>query len=369
MQERGKRRFVGIDLSKRTYAMAVIDRKGGTASTSGLTTADGRSKLCAKLEREDKVGLEAGNMAFILAKEIIAKVGCEVVVLNPHKLRMIYDDIKKTDKIDAIKIAQVLEDYRDSRLPKVPLPCDQEMARRELLSQYRGGSRARSTLVHRLHALFHKSAITTIVRKDLAAKPKRDKSITLLGGQEAEEAVFLCGLIDLYEGRLEILKKRIEDEAEKDENMKRLMTVPGVGPIVAFAFVSYIGDVSRFANTSQVSSYLGLVPKVEQSGNTCHYGHITRRGNGYLRSLLVQAAWVTAIRTKMPNLLKDKYNLLAPAKGKKKAIAAVARKMAALMWTLMKTKSDFEFRKFTPPPKAKTEAQKLAALAEELQAA
>jgi transposase len=349
--------------------MAVIDEKGKMSFSNGTTNVFGREKLCGKLRKTDKVAIEAGNLSFILAKEIIAKTGCEVVVLNPYKLAVIYMSDKKTDKNDSAKLAQLIQTYNDEHLPKVAIPSDEEMARRQLLAEYRREKQSRSRCIHRLHALFHQQGLTNIVRKDLATKENRDKSIALLTGQEAEEAKNLCAHTDLYEQRCAVLKERIESECKNNEEMQRLQTIPGIGPIVAFAFHSYVGEASRFSNSSQVCSYLGLVPRVSQSGQMCHYGHITKRGNGYLRSLLVQAAWVAATRTKETNLLKEKFIFLSGAKGKKKAIAAVARKLAALMWTLLKTKSDFEFRKFTPPPKAKTESQKLAALAEELQAA
>jgi transposase len=370
MQEDKKHRFVGIDLGKKGYVMAAIGLDGKTRTSEGSTTVFGREDLCGKLEKPDKVALEAGNMSFLLAKEIIAKVGCEVVVLNAAKLAIIFLDTRKTDKTDAIKLAQLIMRTPDEELPLVPIPDDAEMARRRLLAEYRREKAVRASSVHRLHALFHQEGITTGVKKNLATKSNRDKTVDRLEGEAKEEALFVCRVIDLHEERITALEARIKEQCDKNDDIEVLQTIPGVGPIVAFAFYSYVGDPQRFANASQVSNYIGLVPRVTQSGQMCHYGRITRRGNGYLRSLLVQAAWVAATRTKAPNLLKQKYlDLVAAGKGKKKAITAIARKMAGLMWTLLKTKSNFEYREYTPPPKRKTTAEKLAVLAEKLQAA
>ena len=101
--EEDKRRFVGIDLGKREYTMAIIGKTGKMSIQQGKTSVQGRQALYKKLEKSDKVALEAGNLAFIMAGEIQEQVGSEVRVLNSAKL------------------------------PIVPLPCEKEMLRRKLL--------------------------------------------------------------------------------------------------------------------------------------------------------------------------------------------------------------------------------------------
>jgi hypothetical protein len=146
-----KGRYVGIDLGKRTWEMAIITRSGKfktneqgdaepeekTTRYSGRTTAEGRLQLYGKLEAGDKVALEAGNLAFIMAKELGKVVGCSVRALNPHRLAIIYATDKKTDKEDALKLAQLVADRPDSRLPTVAIPSDEEMERRKVVSSYR----------------------------------------------------------------------------------------------------------------------------------------------------------------------------------------------------------------------------------------
>jgi transposase len=131
------RRSVGIDISKRTYKLAIIDAKGKVVISDGLTNADGRNRLYKKLLPTDKIGLEAGNLAFIMAKEIIAAVGADVKVLNAGKLALIYVSLKKTDKEDALKLARLVQMVNDDLLPTVTLPTDKEMYRRKLLGSYK----------------------------------------------------------------------------------------------------------------------------------------------------------------------------------------------------------------------------------------
>jgi transposase len=171
--EAERRRFVGIDLGKREYTMAVIGKTGKMSIHQGKTSIQGRQALYKKLERTDKVALEAGNLAFIMAREIQERVGSEVRVLNSAKLPFIWDAPTKTDKEDAMKLAHLVEERRDEKLPLVPLPSEKEMKRRKLLASYSREVRGRTKLINLLHALFVHQGHTTIVRKGLATSEKR----------------------------------------------------------------------------------------------------------------------------------------------------------------------------------------------------
>ena len=338
-------RFVGIDLGKRTYQAAFV-KKGEVKRSNGRTCVAGRQLLYKKLKPCDKVALEAGNLAFIIAKEIQAVVGCQVYVLNPSRLALIYASMKKTDKEDSLKLAHILEDFQEQRLPVVPVPSDKEMNRRKLLGSYRRAQQARGREINKLHALFLAQGITTVIRKDLASGEQREETIKMLTGLERAEAEYLVSCLDLHEKRIAHLKKQMREESAGDEEIERLQEVPGVGPLVAFAFVSHVAP-ERFEDASQVSNYLGLVPRVYISGEVVRHGRITKRGNGYLRALLVQASWAM-IKTKQGGKLKARYEymILEKSKSKKQAIVAVARRLAELLYTLMRSGSKYEAREF-----------------------
>jgi transposase len=102
---------------------------------------------------------------------------------------------------------------------------------------------------------------------------------------EREEAEWILKYLELHEQRIKELRGNIQKEAKKDEDMKNLQTIPGVGSVVAYAFAAHVGDGSRFSTGAQVSNYIGFVPRLDYSGP------ITKHRNGYLRGLLVQAAW------------------------------------------------------------------------------
>ena len=312
-----KRRFVGIDLGKREYTMAIIGKTGKMRIHKGKTSIQGRQALYKKLEREDKVALEAGNLAFIMAREIQEQAGSEIRVLNSAKLPIIWDAPTKTDKEDAMKLAHLIEERRDEKLPIVPLPSEKEMERRKLLANYSREVKGRTKMINLLHAMFVHQGHTTVVRKDLVTAEKRLAAIETLHGQEREEAEWLLKHLELYEQRLLELKEKIKQEAKTDEDMQCLQTIPGVGPIVAYAYVAHVGDGSRFSKGSQVSNYLGFVPRLDYSGTIQRHGHISKRGNGYLRGLLVQAAW-SMVRARHSGSLKERFVYLTTFQGKSK---------------------------------------------------
>jgi transposase len=122
-------------------------------------------------------------------------------------------------------------------------------------------------------------------------------------------------------------------------------------------------DEERFGSAAQVGNFLGLVPRVSISGSIINYGHITRRGNGYLRALLVQGAWVITW-SKDGGALRERFEYMTKEQGKskKKAIVAIARRLAGLMWALLKKGEDYEVRHFKTPGKQDTEVLARAAI-------
>ena len=84
------------------------------------------------------------------------------------------------------------------------------------------------------------------------------------------------------------MQDKIQQEAKNDAGMQNLQSIPGVGPVVAYAFTAHIGDGSRFSTGAQVSNFIGFVPRLDYSGTIQHNGPITKHGNGYVRGLLVQ---------------------------------------------------------------------------------
>jgi transposase len=323
--------------------MAIIGKNGKMSIHQGKMSERGRKGMYQLLEKGDKVAVEAGNLAFITAREIQERVGSEVRVLNPAKLPFIWSAPTKTDKEDAMKLAHLVEERSDEKLPIVPLPSEKELARRKVLANYGREMKNRTRLINLLHAMFVHQGHTTIVRANLATTQKRQEAVNILTGQERDEADWILKHLELYEQRIKELKGKIHNEAKKDEGMKVLQTIPGVGPLVSYAFVAHVGDGSRFSKGAQVSNYIGFVPRLDYSGTILRHGRITKHGNGYLRGLLVQAAW-SMVRCKKESSLKERYLCLTRfgGKSKKKTIVSIGRRLAEIMYSVLRSKTNYE---------------------------
>ncbi|MDR2484950.1 MAG: hypothetical protein LBD55_06110, partial [Treponema sp.] len=161
-----------------------------------------RQALYRKLKAADRVALEAGSLAFLMAGKLEGAAGCRAYALNPHHLAAICRPMKKTGKEGALKSARLLEDTREGRLPVVPVPGGREMKRRKLAAAYRREQGNRNRAINRLHALYVSRGITAAVKKGLAEAAGRAGMVKVLDGLEREEADYLADCLGLYEKRL-----------------------------------------------------------------------------------------------------------------------------------------------------------------------
>lgn len=340
-----QKRFVGIDLGKRTYEMKIIGINGKVTGTNGQTTPSGRKLLYRKLLATDRVAIEVCSLGMVMAKEIQKEVGCEVVLLNPSQLVLIYRSLKKNDKEDALKLARLVQKYTNEELPKVELPTEHEENLRQILTEIRQLKNDRTKEINRLHAIFVECGITEIKKKDLATIDNRIKCIKMLKGIALAQAERILRKLELVETQTEEVEELLDKEIDGDKNIEKLTEIPGVGKQLASAYVAFIGDGSRFPNASTIGAATGLVPRLDMSSTVCRMGHITKCGNKNLRTLLILAAW-SHVRSRDGGALKDKFLYMTrfQSKGKKIAIVAIARKLAELMYILLKNDTSYEKR-------------------------
>lgn len=340
-----QKRFVGIDLGKRTYEMKIIGINGKVTGTNGQTNPSGRKLLYRKLLATDRVAIEVCSLGMVMAKEIQKEVGCEVVLLNPSQLVLIYRSIKKNDKEDALKLARLVQKYKNEELPKVELPTEHEENLRQILTEIRQLKNDRTKEINRLHAIFVECGITEIKKKDLATIDNRIKCIKMLKGIALAQAERILKKLELVESQTEEVEELLDKEIDGDKNIEKLTEIPGVGKQLASAYVAFIGDGSRFPNASTIGAATGLVPRLDMSSTVCRMGHITKCGNKNLRTLLILAAW-SHVRSRDGGALKDKFLYMTrfQSKGKKIAIVAIARKLAELMYILLKNDTSYEKR-------------------------
>lgn len=349
----GKQICVGTDLHKLQMTVCAEEEESGEIllSKQYRTDEEGYKAFCKDLHLiEEETGnyiaiaVEAtGNARYF--KNRMEKEGFEVVVVNTNKFKVITTSTKKTDQHDAATLAYYLA---KGMLPESHL-CDQtsEELRRLL--------KTRSILVssmvkvkNQIHGMMLGYGIETKTAQ-FQSKKKRQELIQDLAdhGYTQFTAMSLQVTLDILDGiseQIKAVEKQIREMIREDETVELLMTVPGIGFINAATIASYTKDIDRFDHDfKRFASYLGIVPSVHNSGDSEHYGRITKRGPQTLRTAFVQVAMgVIRMPQKTGNwkLMKD-YALMKTNKGTGRAVIALTRKMARIVFAMLNTREPF----------------------------
>jgi transposase len=330
-----------LDLAKRTVEVCILCEGEKSQGMSGIRTDEkGRERLASLLRRDDVVGMEACSIAFLLGRYLRDTVGCTVYILNPGKLQMIWKSTRKTDKEDARKIASFIMRNPEEELPLVSLPTEREEELRNLVSMKQFLTKLRTSLINRLHAIYMQAGLTGLKKSNLATAAGREKQRETLTG---EAHMLIAGSIEkelrTTEEEPGVFKEKIDSIVRESELTPYILSIPGVGPGLASAFLAYIGDGKRFTKPAEAANYVGLVPRVDCSGETNRYGNILPGGNRVLRSIILQCAWAL-VRSRNGGRLREKYDELTGRMSKTKSAVAIARRMITLMWVLV-TRREF----------------------------
>ena len=292
------------------------------------------------LRRPEVFVLECGPDAGWIC-DIAGALGVKTMVANTNDERWHWKKSKKkTDRVDALKLAQMVE---MGCLPTVHVPEPRVRQWRSLI-EYRHG------LVDRRTAI--KNSIRALFERQGRRLPVAHKAWTQEGIEEwSKEARPLseCPPEQLWRGalhqeleHLESVQKSIatvegnlEELAAADERVKQLKTAPCVGPRLGELVVAVLDEPKRFKTAKQVGAYAGLTPRQWQSGESCIEGHISRAGNPILREVLVEVCWL-GIRTNA--WMKQVYEDVRRGSDKRKkiAIVAVARRLLVRLWAMLR---------------------------------
>jgi transposase len=287
---------------------------------------------------EDHVALEATGNSDAIAVLVAPRVA-RVVVSNPAKTRAIAEAKVKTDKVDARILAQLLAaDF----LPPVWLPDDRTRRLRRQVARRTHLVRQRVRLKNQVHAILHRNLCPVYPRAHMFSNAGRYwLSRQPLPPDERATVEALLRQLDFHDNELQLVERELARDAIDDPIVARLMTIPGVDMLAAISIVAAVGDFSRFASADKLVAYLGLNPRVRQSGNTAPvHGRITKAGRAQARGMLVEAAWA-AVRA--PGPLRAFYHRIRARRGFQIAVVAAARKITVLAWHLIHDGQDYAF--------------------------
>ena len=344
MRSRLKRREAdvencGIDVATKSSSVCILDGRGRVVLEQAVTTDEGGLASVLSGRRRMRCVLEAGALAEWISR-LIEQIGHEAVVIDARKAKGVIRTKKKTDRLDARNLARmgktgwytaVHRKSVEARGTRTFLQARQGLVE-TVLAQ---GSRIRGLL--RTHGI----KLGQVRESQFASEVKR-----LACEKSRDLWEMLEPLVEVRRQALraseQMRRRMIRQAAVEGSVARRLMTVPGVGPITATAYMATIDDPKRFRSSEKVAAYLGLVPSVAQSGELEVHGHITKEGDGLLRSYLVEAAHVLLTRKRGSCRLKKWGLKLAKKKGHGKARVAVARKIAVLLHRLWITGETYQ---------------------------
>jgi transposase len=324
-------RYFGVDVHLEFCEIAVAE--DGRVSQVGriASTPEAIREFAAGLGSEDEVVLDASGSVMAIARILRESNVGRVVVSDAAQTRAISHARVKSDRFDAAMLARLLS---SGMLSEVWVPDEATLALRRRVARRAALVRARTRIKNQVHGVVMRCLLGRPPVSDLFGRKGR---VWLAGQQlpeEETETVLGClRQIDFLNGEIAQLDQKIAEQALAWPGLGRLLTIPGVDIGTAAAVIAAVGDISRFQSAGQLVAYLGLDPKVRQSGSeAARYGHISKRGNAQARSMLVEAAWI-AIRS--PGPLRAFGERVRARRGAQVAAVAVARKLVVLCWQLL----------------------------------
>jgi transposase len=328
-------RSIGLDVH-RDFCEVAICEAGVVRSAGRIETSPEVVELFARsLGREDRVALEVSGGAWEIAR-----------ILEPHVRRVVVvspDDTgirrarAKTDRLDARTLARLLW---AGELDAVWMPDERCRVMRRRLARREQLARSRSRSKNEIHAVLMRRLQGRPPVSDLfGVKGRKWLRELELPVEEAETVESALRHVEFLDQEIAAVERLVAREALRLPDARRLMTVPGVNVICAATFLAAVGDVRRFRSSRQLVAYLGLDPRVRQSGSEpARSGRISKRGSASARWALVEAAWSVV---RQPGPLHAFYERIRARRGHGKAVVAAARKLAVLFWCLLTRSEDY----------------------------
>jgi len=333
--------YVGLDVSLKSTMICVLDEKRKRIQEGEVDSAP--EAIDAFLRQTgleiEQIGLESGNLTHYLKKGLL-KIKYRVAIMESRKMAAILATIiNKTDKNDARGIAEAL---RVGHFQECVHRSDDAVEIRTLLHLRQTAIEERTHIINSLRGHLKVYGIKFSKKAGKTFRKIVEEAIKNLRPRVQSAIQSLLNILDTLNKEIKALTKEVENVASSDQDVQLLQTIDGVGPITALAFKAEVDDPNRFEDSKDVAAYIGLTPRQYSSGEVHRQGGISKKGSKRTRYLLVEAANALVTRCKAWSKLKAWGMKLQKKKGNRKAVVAVARKLAVIMHKMLITKKPFE---------------------------
>lgn len=340
---------IAVDIAKTVFELGVSREPGRVDERKRLN----RLQLNAYLsnQRPAIIVMEACGSAHQLGREF-QRLGHVVVLLPPFLVRPYVPRGKKTDRTD---VDGLLEAYRNKSISPVPVKTEEQQMVAALHRLRSGWIQERTARLNALRGLCREFGVTIPRGAERVVPAVR----AFIGDAERDvprplRSVFsaACDEVAAITAQVDLVTRELEALAKQLPMVEAWDSIPGIGALTATALFAFVGDLRRFPTARHFASYLGLTPREHSSGLRRHLGRITKQGNAYLRSMLIQGA-LSALAGAKRSTVTEPDRLRAWALdvekriGHHKAAVALANKLARIAWAVA-TRSD-SYRRVPPP--------------------
>jgi len=324
--------FAALDIHK-NFSHAIICGEDGRIIKEGRikTTEEDIRKFFANY-KPTKVALEATTLSTWIV-DVLDAMGIEPKVAHPYKTRLIAESQIKTDKIDAEILVHLL---RTNLLPTSYIPPRFIRELRALITQRVFYGRLSGKLKNRIYSELNRRGIKYETKRIFGNKGKE-----WLRSLNIRNITSNLSLLEHVEKEIKALDIEIIRIGKEIKEVRLLTTIPGVGWYSALLIYAYIGDIERFPSEEKFFSYAGLVPGVKQSGDKRYYGRIINQSCKLLRWILIQDTWAH-ICAAPDSKISRHYEKLRKKKCKQVAIVGAARKLAQVIYWMLKKGKEYE---------------------------
>jgi transposase len=335
--------YGAIDLHLRRSQIRIVDEHGQVVLDRRIDTSRGEFDRVLGGRPRMRILLESSTESEWVAQHLEG-LGHEVIVADPNYAAMYGSRSRKikTDKRDVAALALACRQGIYRRAHRVSASAK---ALRQLMRVRRQLVQQRTGLINLLRALLRQEGVRLASgsAEHVLCRLERVPVPATLTATLAPVRTMLTAVNET----LGTIEAAIDTRAADDAVTQRLMTVPGVGPIVALTFQAVLDDPARFGgDAARASAFVGLVPREDSSAERQHKGHITKTGPGDLRALLVQASWVIwRSRRAAAADLRLWAQTLAARRGRRIAMVALARRLTRILYAIWRDQTEFARRR------------------------
>ena len=328
--------YTGIDLHKKTSYITTIDENGKIVSKGNFKNIE--SEILGHFESltEDTQIVIESMASWYWLYDLLTNHGLSVVISNPKKTKAIASAKIKNDKVDSHMLAQLL---RADLISTVHVSSLETRELKELLRHRTRLVRDATRMKNRIHMLLMKNNQSVPVTDLFGTKGLENLRDVELPYYHQEQLRVYLSLYEELKARIDPLTKTIYRMAKENPTAQLLMTIPGIGKLIAMYIIAEVEDISRFPSYRNLSSYAGIVPSIDASGGKEKRGRMTKQGSPYLRTALIEAAHI------IPSMRKSKLNLFFRRRivraGYQKAIVATAHKILQYVYFVWKNQEPY----------------------------